>query len=53
MPEIGFSTSPGNEFPGNSLAAFMAVDVERRKRIPRKSVFDRAKKSLNFFFDEI
>ena len=49
IAEIGSSTSPGNEFPGNSLAAFRAVDMERRKRIPRESVFDRAKKSLNFF----
>ena len=49
IAEIMSSTSPGNEFLGNSLAAFRAVDMERRKRIPRESVFDRAKTKFKLF----
>ena len=53
MPEIEVSRSPGNEFLGNSFSAFRAVAIERRKRIPNESVFDRARKMFIFFFDEI
>jgi len=53
MPEIGLSMSPGDECLGNSLAAFIAVDVDRRKRIPWKSVSDRAKTKFKLFFAEI
>ena len=53
MPEIEVSRSPGNEFLGNSFSAFRAVAIERRKRIPKESVFDRARKKFKLFFDEI
>ena len=53
MPEFGLSMSPGDECLGNSLAAFIAVDVDRRKRIPWKSVSDRAKTKFKLFFAEI
>ena len=50
MPEIEVSRSPGNEFLGNSFSAFRAVAIERRKRIPKESVFDRARKKFKLFF---
>ena len=49
MPEIEVSRSPGNEFLGNSFSAFRAVVIERRERIPRKSVLDRASKKFKLF----
>ena len=44
MPEMGFSSNPVNEFLGTSVVPFMAVDVERHKRIPREYVCDHSKK---------
>ena len=50
MPEMGFSSYPANEFLGNSVVPFMAVDVERHKRIPREYVCDHSKNQTNLFF---
>ena len=44
MPEMGFSSHPVNKFLGSWVVSFMAVDVERHKRIPRECVCNHSKK---------